>query len=465
MKEQTRCLQLETYLWLYFGILGYNKADFCSAWANTDFALMKLKSPVSQNSVLTWLGWDKSNSIPSSGTGIHHPKGDVMKISYELNPFGATSSVMGNYGWEVDYDLGITEKGSSGSPILNQDKRVVGQLHGGPHYDNACLQTNRHYGKFNLSWTGGGSNNTRLSNWLDPIGTGLSTFNSFHPNSISISGFSHICINSTVTYTISNIPSGYTVNWAVNNSNFTITSSGNQCIVAYTGSEDYDMATLTANVYYNSNLIKQFTKSIKTGFPELDALEFYNYYGEGNWIEGNAGNVVTVAGGGSPYYDQYECDIYRLNNNGTETLVKHMCRPTPNFEFGYPWEGWFVVYIRGINDCGYSEWSFGEIECEAPENNGPDNPEDNGCRIVYSPDGNCLFISWTDEAMQRSAVMQKDGKASTYEVQIWNETKKVKSVSSNQQETRVPLAGLPKGFYIAKVIRDGKNCATKFSLW
>ena len=23
MKEQTRCLQLETYLWLYFGILGY----------------------------------------------------------------------------------------------------------------------------------------------------------------------------------------------------------------------------------------------------------------------------------------------------------------------------------------------------------------------------------------------------------------------------------------------------------
>ena len=25
MKEQTRCLQLETYLWLYFGILGYEK--------------------------------------------------------------------------------------------------------------------------------------------------------------------------------------------------------------------------------------------------------------------------------------------------------------------------------------------------------------------------------------------------------------------------------------------------------
>ena len=28
MKEQTRCLQLETYLWLYFGILGFNASVY-----------------------------------------------------------------------------------------------------------------------------------------------------------------------------------------------------------------------------------------------------------------------------------------------------------------------------------------------------------------------------------------------------------------------------------------------------
>ena len=27
MKEQTRCLQLKTYLWLYFGILGYTRGQ------------------------------------------------------------------------------------------------------------------------------------------------------------------------------------------------------------------------------------------------------------------------------------------------------------------------------------------------------------------------------------------------------------------------------------------------------
>ena len=30
-----------------------------------------------------------------------------------------------------DWDLGTTEGGSSGSPLFNQDHRVIGQLHGG----------------------------------------------------------------------------------------------------------------------------------------------------------------------------------------------------------------------------------------------------------------------------------------------------------------------------------------------
>jgi hypothetical protein len=438
----------------------------------SDFALLQLQQdPLNIPGYIPfYLGWDASGYSGTGGVCIHHPHHDLKKIStYSCTPQTCSYNSSPSVYWGVQWIAtanghGITEPGSSGSPLINNSGRVIGQLKGGNTSCSTLTGTSK-YGKLSVSWTGNGNTDyrRRLNYWLDPSGNNNQSINGLYP--FGLSGPSLICSNSTATYTINNLPSFYTINWSINNSDFSITSSGNQCIVAYTGSEDYDMATLTANVYYNSNLIKKFTKSIKTGFPELDELEFYNYYGEGNWIEGNAGNVVTVAGGGSPYYDQYECDIYRLNNNGTETLVKHMCCPTPYFEFGYPWEGWFVVYIRGINDCGYSEWSFGEIECEAPENNGPDNPEDNGCRIVYSPDGNCLFISWTDEAMQRSAVMQKDGKASTYEVQIWNETKKVKSVSSNQQETRVPLAGLPKGFYIAKVIRDGKNCATKFSLW
>ena len=56
--------------------------------------------------------------------------------------------------------------------------RRFGQLHGGP---SACGQTGVNlsdcYGKFSLSWTGGGTSSTRLSNWLDPLGTNPTSIN------------------------------------------------------------------------------------------------------------------------------------------------------------------------------------------------------------------------------------------------------------------------------------------------
>jgi len=63
--------------------------------------------------------------------------------------------------------------GSSGSGLWDQNKRLVGQLHGG---SAACGNTlSDYYGRLSVSWTGGGTNATRLSNWLDPTGTGATT--------------------------------------------------------------------------------------------------------------------------------------------------------------------------------------------------------------------------------------------------------------------------------------------------
>ena len=236
----------------------YNKADFCSAWSNTDFALLKLNPAVSQNSLLTWLGWDKSSNTPTNGACIHHPQGDVMKISIENDQFGTSCSHLGNYGWDVNFENGIVEGGSSGSPILNQDKRVVGQLWGGLINYNPCYQTNGQYGKFYQSWTGGGSNDTRLSNWLDPNGTNLNTIDSSKP--ISFSGPTIVAHSGY--YTIDNLPNSMSVTWSINNNAFSVLSIGNHCDVTYDGTNDYDTAVLTVAISYNTNI----TSNIKSYF-------------------------------------------------------------------------------------------------------------------------------------------------------------------------------------------------------
>ena len=248
----------------YSNGVSYNGDYFRAALFETDFALLELKQNLSSNTSLTWLGWDKSGQTPTSGVGIHHPQGDLMKISFDYDPFLSYSNFGGtNNFWLLSYDDGVVEHGSSGSPILNENKRVVGQLYGNSYYDSNlpyCSQPRAEYGKFNLSWTGGSSNDTRLSNWLDPLGTNQTTMDSYKPSDIFISGKTVIC--DTANYVINILPSGYTLNWSIDNSDFTISPSGNQCFVTYTGTPQYSVANLIANVKWNGTTIKTLTKRI-----------------------------------------------------------------------------------------------------------------------------------------------------------------------------------------------------------
>lgn len=94
----------------------------------SDFALLILDETPPLDYNVYYNGWSNINTAPSSSVCIHHPSGDIKKISYEDDQ--ATSSSWAgtpeNSHWRVVWDDGTTEGGSSGSPLYNPDHRVVG---------------------------------------------------------------------------------------------------------------------------------------------------------------------------------------------------------------------------------------------------------------------------------------------------------------------------------------------------
>lgn len=66
----------------------------------------------------------------------------------------------------------------------------------------------------------------------------------------------------TATYFINNMLQGYSVSWSIDNNNFSISPSGNQCFVTYTGTPQYSVANLTATVSWSGTTIKTLTKRI-----------------------------------------------------------------------------------------------------------------------------------------------------------------------------------------------------------
>lgn len=159
---------------------------------NTDFTLLKMLEVPNINCQPYYAGWDRNISHGEGGVGIHHPKSLPKKIStYEMAP--KLHSCRDNFylidEWvETEHGHGVTEGGSSGSPLFNNNHRIIGQLYGGcyGHNDNCNDPSNDYsiYGKFYLSWDSGNSAATRLKDWLDPTNNnymyidGLSTCDS-----------------------------------------------------------------------------------------------------------------------------------------------------------------------------------------------------------------------------------------------------------------------------------------------
>lgn len=138
---------------------------------------------------LFYAGWNNvdTESAVNEVTGIHHPSGDIKKICRAYENGGANNIHHSTQGgaavWFMDsWDDGVTEPGSSGSPLFDQNGRIIGQLYGG---SAACQGTSANgydfYGRLGVSWGLG------IGTYLDPASCGGSntTNNGWDPSGVT----------------------------------------------------------------------------------------------------------------------------------------------------------------------------------------------------------------------------------------------------------------------------------------
>ena len=147
----------------------------------SDFFLVKIVNPnfpdPSWN--VYYNGWNRDDYSTTGGVCIHHPRADVKKISvYYIQPQSSSVGAVPDTHWRIvwadsETNHGVTEPGSSGSPLFDNYGYVIGTLTGGLS-DCSSPYSPDYFGKIAYSWESNGTSSTeQLKPWLDPDNTGV----------------------------------------------------------------------------------------------------------------------------------------------------------------------------------------------------------------------------------------------------------------------------------------------------
>jgi len=150
----------------------------------SDFLLLEITGGLENGTVPAsfspyFAGWDRTGVVPLHTVCMHHPKGDIKKISFDdQSPEITQSNISGVLSgqqdvWKVIWDRNTTtESASSGSPLFDHNKRLIGQLWGGQAQCSNSGEGADFFGRFFSSWDPEGSDPTnQLKHWLDPENT------------------------------------------------------------------------------------------------------------------------------------------------------------------------------------------------------------------------------------------------------------------------------------------------------
>ncbi len=169
-----------------------------------DISLLRLNETPPKEYQPYYLGWNVNSSPSAPFHGIHHPNGGIQKVAIEedrltlatfqwKNTEGDIIKLQDNAHWKInDWETGSTELGSSGSPLLDNNKRIIGTLTGGLSYCSSPKGPD-YYASLYKAWkiTGSLDNPNSLQHYLDSADTQLSRIDSYNPYSDTLFSRSH----------------------------------------------------------------------------------------------------------------------------------------------------------------------------------------------------------------------------------------------------------------------------------
>jgi hypothetical protein len=171
-----------------------------------DFSLIRLSLTPPAEYDPFYAGWDHRDNQNTTSVTIHHPWGDVKKITADDQPPFVPSKPADvpyadlddyhyfSFWWIKNWEEGSTQGGSSGSPLFNGSGRVIGLLSGGVArcgdsigfdgerviYDNS-FNYDDYFSQMRYAWDYYEDDGASLASWLDPGNTGASFIDGYDP--------------------------------------------------------------------------------------------------------------------------------------------------------------------------------------------------------------------------------------------------------------------------------------------
>lgn len=157
------------------------------AWAtDLDMALLELTQMPPKDYRIYMAGWTRTRNPQAPLISIQHPLGDSKKMSYDYqNPVisnynGYLANQINNGWWYIaQWEKGVTEKGSSGSPLFEQNGRIIGALTGG---SSTCAKPiGDFYARLDTAWNHHSEFDKQLAHWLSPNQSDLQYMDGIDP--------------------------------------------------------------------------------------------------------------------------------------------------------------------------------------------------------------------------------------------------------------------------------------------